>query len=44
MDRGVPFIIENSNHAVSKAIFNFAEEIKDQLIENDQVEEDETED
>lgn len=43
MDRGVPFIIENSNHVVSKAIFSFAEEIKDQLIENDQIEEDDLE-
>ena len=39
MDRGIPFIIENPSNSVSKAVFKFAEVLKERIAENDQVEE-----
>ena len=39
MDRGIPFIIENPSNSVSKAVFKFAEVLKERITENDQVEE-----
>ncbi len=39
MDRGIPFIIENPSHAVSKAVFKFAEKIRERITENDHIEE-----
>ncbi len=39
MDRGIPFILENSNHAVSKAIFKIAKTLKEQIKNNEQLDE-----